>query len=315
MFSTRRFPRKPERRVRIASIGFNPPLALEKIAELVDGEGRRGTDLIVLPELSRGQDQTSMEGLDGPTVTAMARLAKRHQTYIVCAIDCMEGGVRRNSAVLLDRQGNIASVYDKMYPLFPSEFDQEPPVCAGSEPSVCETDFGRVGLSICFDVNWPDVWGGLAARGAELVAWPSGYSGGRMLQSHAIQNHFYIVSATWIPDGRVYDIDGAPLAHERDRGGGVSLMRATVDLDRCIFHRDGNYPAKLERLLLECGQDIEMERFLEAESWFILRSRREGVSAREIARQYGLEELGPYIRRCELDIEARRRMKSRAALP
>ena len=75
------------RPVRAVSIGFKPGLPLERIAELVDQEGARGADIVTLPETCRGQDDKSRENLDGPTISAMAALAKKHRTYIACPID------------------------------------------------------------------------------------------------------------------------------------------------------------------------------------------------------------------------------------
>jgi apolipoprotein N-acyltransferase len=169
------------RPVRAVSIGFKPGLALEKIAELVDREGALGTDLIALPETCRGQDEKSQERLDGPTISAMAQLAKKHRTYIVCPIDRTDRATRFNSAVLLDRSGQVACVYDKLYPVWQQECVKQPPVQPGSKAQVYATDFGRVGLAICFDVNWTSLWQEMANQGAELVVWPSAYSAGRSL--------------------------------------------------------------------------------------------------------------------------------------
>ncbi len=74
------------RPVRIVSIGlteWHPPVSgspsharsLEEVAGLVDKEGENGTDLIILPETWRGQNEKSQESLEGPTITTMARLA------------------------------------------------------------------------------------------------------------------------------------------------------------------------------------------------------------------------------------------------
>ena len=51
--------------------------------------------------------------------------------------------------------------------------------------TVVETDFGRMGLAICYDIGWPDLWAQLAEQGAELVVWPSAYGGGLPLQAYA----------------------------------------------------------------------------------------------------------------------------------
>jgi len=289
--------------VRAVSIGFKPGLSLEKIGELVDKEGSRGADLIALPETCRGQTEKTIEAADGPTVTALARLAEKHRTYIVCPIDRMEDGRRYNSAVVLDRRGRIAAIYDKLYPFWVEEFSKRPPVQPGNGVTVVQTDFGKLGLAICFDVNWGGLWQRLSDFGAELVIWPSAYSAGRSLQARAIDFNYYIMSATWVPDCSVYDIDGEQLLYEAQNAGDVNITRYTFDLDRCLFHQDLNLPRRLERLLKERGNDVEREKWLPKEGWFILRAKRPGVSARQLAREYGLEERRPYINRsrCEVD--------------
>ncbi len=292
------------RPVRAVSIGFKPGLPLMRIADLVDREGMQGTDIIALPETCRGQDDKSQETLDGPTISAMAHLAQKHRTYIVCPIDRKEGNLRFNSAVLLDRRGQVVCVYDKFYPVWQVECLKNPPVHPGKTVQVYSTDFGRVGLAICFDVNWTPLWQQISNQGAELVIWPSAYSAGRSLQARAVQYNYYIMSSTLVPDCLVYDIDGELLAHNYENAGnGINVTRITLDLDRCVFHQDLNIPAKRDELLKDHGNDIEQEKWLSMEGWFVLRAKRSGVSARSLARQYGLEELRHYINRsrCEID--------------
>jgi predicted amidohydrolase len=291
------------RPVRAVSVGFKPGLPLEQIAGLVDKEGARGADIIALPETCRGQNDKSQEGLDGPTISTLARLAGKYRTYIVCPIDRSHGGQRLNSAVLLDRRGQIAAVYDKMYP-YAEEFARRPGVQPGQAVTVFTTDFGRVGLAICFDVNWAPLWQRLSDLGAELVIWPSAYSAGRSLQARAIDYNYYIMSATWTPDCLVYDIDGERLLYDHDNvSDGINVTRFTFDFDRCLFHQDYNLPGKLANLLKEHGEDVEREKWLPMEGWFVLKARRAGARARELARKYGLEERRPYINRsrCEID--------------
>jgi predicted amidohydrolase len=292
------------RPVRVVSIGFGSGHALEEIVSLVDAEGAKGADLIAIPETCRGQDDASLEALDGPTVSAIAQLARKHRTYIVCPIDRREGARRFNSAVLLDRQGQVAGVYNKLYPVWQEECAKTPPVSPGESAVVFPTDFGRVGLAICFDVNWGSLWERFSHQGAELVIWPSAYSAGRSLQAQAINFHYYIVSATHVPDCLVFDIDGEQLLHQRNnQGNGTNITRVTLDLDRCVFHQDINIPEKRDKLLKEHGVDVAQDKWLEMEGWFVLKATRPGVSARELARQYGLEELPHYINRsqCEID--------------
>jgi predicted amidohydrolase len=295
------------RLVRAISIGFQPGRSLDEVAALVDIEAARGTDLIVLPETFLGQNVCTSESLDGLSVRTLSKLARRHRTYIVCPIDRHDATGRFNSSILLDRRGEIACVYDKVHPYWPGEYQKFPAVLPGENIAVCDTDFGRIGLAICFDVNWPEQWRAMADRGAELVIWPSAYSAGRALQAHAIQNHYYIISSTWCPDCSVYDIDGELIAFDQNnRGGGLNVTRATLDLDRCIFHFDLNDAGPLASLLRDHPEDVMEDKRLSREAWFILKAKRAGCSARELAALYGVQELGKYITCSNVEIDRRR---------
>jgi predicted amidohydrolase len=297
------------RPVRVVSIGFkNQTRSLEEIANVVDAEGSRGADVIALPEAWRGQkDEGTEEILEGPTITAMAPLARKHRTYIVCPIDRKDGQQRRNTAVLLDREGKVATVYNKVFPWTPEVLRLTPPVNPGEEVGIHQADFGRLGIAICFDIDFPEVWRRLADQGA--VIWPSAYSGGNALKAHAVMHHYYIVTATQAPDCTVYDITGEELLHQKTAG--VNVSRITLDLDRGVYDRDAidgreRCTARREKLFKEHAEDVVEEKYLEREDWFVLRAKRAGVSARELAREYGLVEKAELVRRARKIIDERR---------
>ena len=290
------------RPVRIVSIGFAPKTQeFDRIIRLVEQEAAQRPDIIILPETWRSQNNKP-ETLEGQIVTTLSEVARRYNTYIICPFDRQAGSLRFNTAVLLDRQGRFAAIYDKVYPYW-SEYDLEPPVNIGIQVPVAQTDFGCVGMAICFDVNFPEVWQRLADQGAEVVLWPSAYSAGRSLQAHAINHHFYIVTATYMPDCAVYDINGDEIFYEK--GEEINVSHVTIDLDRGIYHENFNVD-KLKKLLAERGDDVEVEQWLEREQWFVLKARRPGVSARGLARHYGLEELRSYLSRSRREIDIMR---------
>ena len=287
------------RPVRIVSISFSEQ-PFERIVDIVAQEAQRGTDLIILPETWTGH--ANLETIEGKTITTMADLARKYNTYIVCPIDRMDGARRLNTAVLLDRKGGIAGLYDKVFPYW-SEFDQKPPENVGYEAPVFETDFGKLGFAICFDANFPEVWQRLADQGVELVVWPSAYSAGMSLQAHAINHHFYIVTSTLVGDCLVYDITGEQLLYEKNAG--VNISRITLDLDRGIYHQNFNIEPR-DKLLKEHPGDVFQDKWLDREQWFVLKAKRPGVSARALAREYGLEELRDYINRSRKAIDKMR---------
>jgi predicted amidohydrolase len=290
------------RPVRVTSISFPNGLSVDEIAAQVDKAGAAGVDVIALPELCRGQNDASREELHGPTVTAMSALARKHNTYIACPIDRTDGNRRLNTIVLLDRRGEVVCTYDKVFPYW-SEYDVHPAADVGDDAQVYQADFGMLGFATCFDVNFPEVWKRLADKGAELVIWPSAYSAGTSLQAHALNHHYYIVTSTQMSDCFVYDITGEQLLHQKSDK--VNVASVTLDLDRGIYHINFNDGPR-DKMLKERPNDMEQEKWLECEQWFVLRSKRPGVSARALARHYGLEEIRHYLDRSRRAIDERR---------
>jgi predicted amidohydrolase len=283
------------RKVNIISIGFSATPAwqcLSAISKLLGDECKEGVDLIVLPEMCFGM---SILRIDSEAVEKICDIAKQKRTYI-----CLtffrggDGNDTYNSSLLIDRDGKIAGVYDKAYPFWSDEHN-DPPCIPGKDVPVFCTDFGIIGISNCFDVNFPSVYERLSEQGAELILYPSGYSAGASLQAHAINHNFYIVSSTLIPDCAVYDINGREI-HYQKASGDLNISRLSLDLDRCVFHYDLNI-AKRDKLLAEHHGEVEQDSCLEREAWFTLKAIKPGVSVRKLAAEYGLEELGHYKKR------------------
>jgi len=297
---------RPVRVVSVAYKGHDRPL--DNVAQLVDGEGARGADIILLAETWRGINEYSRETLDGPMVAAMSTLARKHHTYVVCPIDRRDGTHRVNSSVLVDREGRVAAIYNKVFPWLP-EFRRVPPIEPGEDTVVHQADFGRVGFAICFDSFFNEVWERLASQGAELVIYPSDAPGGILLVAQAVNYHYYIVSATHTPDCQVLDITGEELIYKK--ADDLLITRVTLDLDRgiyCTDSVDANNGGSMirDRLLKEHGDNIMQDKYIERDGWFVLKAKRPGVSARELARSYGLEELRDFIQHCRQIVDQRR---------
>lgn len=291
---------KTGRPVRVTSLCFYEK-DISEILKIVDQEGARGTDMIVLPETWRGDKL--VETLEGESITELSKLALKHNTYIISPIERKEGKYRFNSAVLIGRDGKVKGYYDKVYPYW-TEFDLDPPVDPGIKGApVFETDFGKIGLAICFDANFPEVWQTLRDNGAEVVFWPSAYSAGSQLQAYALLHHYYIVTSTWSGDCQVYDITGERILDEKKDN--ITIARITLDLDRGIYHENFNME-KRDKLLKEHADDVEQEVSMPRESWFVLRAKKPGESARVLAKKYGMEELTDYQNRSRKEIDKKR---------
>jgi len=288
------------RPVQIVSLCFHNK-SLNKIAQIIDAEGEKGVDLIILPETWRGQ-KTS-ETLESETITELSKLAKKHKTYIVSPIDRKEGDSRFNSAVLIDRTGKVVYIYDKVYPYW-AEFDLNPAVDPGEKDvMVYKTDFGRLGMTICYDANFPEIWQRLRENGAELVVWSSAYSAGTQLQAYALIHHYYIVSSTYSRDCQVYDITGKQILDQQSDD--ITIARFTLDLDRALYHENFNIE-KRDKLLKEHKGEILQELHMPREEWFVLKAKKPGVLVSDLSEKFGLETLKDYQDRSRKQIDQKR---------
>jgi len=285
--------------VKVASLSFmSGTQSVGQIASEISRLGEKGVDLVCLPEAWTG---TKPEMMQGETIKKMSSLAGQFNCYIVCPLIIERDGNVLNTSILFDREGQIACVYDKAFPYW-SEFEGEYPVKPSqTDVVVYDTDFGRIGFSICFDAKFPEVWQRLRDKGAELVVWSSAYSGGTELQAFSLLHHYYIVTSTWRKDCLVWDITGEKMLDEKSAND-IHLSVFELDMDRQIYHYNFN-SNKRTKLLKEQDDKVLLEVDLPREEWFVLKARVPGVSARELAKQYGLETLRDYLDRSRTGLD------------
>jgi len=135
------------------------------------------TDMIILPELwnvgffSFDKYKKNCEKLDGKFITDMSDMAKNKNCYIFTGsfIEEKNGGLF-NTGVLFDRKGNISAVYRKNH-LFGDEKNY---LSQGTEIVTAQTEFGRIGFGICYDLRFPEHFRSMNDAQIFIVAsaWP-----------------------------------------------------------------------------------------------------------------------------------------------
>lgn len=304
------------RKVRVATVaqarrgGPTIEANRKQIRGLIEQAAAEKPDIICLPEtfLQSNVAYTDLadiaEPLPGPTTEMVARYAARWACYIICPLIAIHGDKYMNDAVLIDRQGQIAGVYSKIHPVVSgSEFKTlEKGITSASEAKVFDTDFGRIGIQICFDINWPGPWAELKREGAEIVFWPSGFDGGKLLNIHAWNNHYYVVSSVSTRHARIIDIMGEVLA-ETGRQDPVTVY--TIDLDVGLFSAAFN-ETQIRLIRTKYRQDVTI-RSLHVENFFTLESNRADLSLAELIEEFTLELADGYAARTERLQEAWRK--------
>jgi predicted amidohydrolase len=191
---------------------------LEKTEQLVTKAAATGADFVVLPEKwnaigdADALDAAAETLETGESVAAMAGWARTHGITLVggSITERREGREKlSNTSVVFDSGGSIVGIYRKIH-LFDvdvgghvyRESDAEEP---GDEPVVVEVEGWRAGLTVCYDVRFPELYRILALRGAELVTVPAHftlYTGKDhwelLLRARAVENQYYVVAAAQV---------------------------------------------------------------------------------------------------------------------
>ena len=172
-------------------------------------------DIYCLPEtfLDPAQKslETNAEDGSGKIAGPFQAFAKKHNCYIICPINTVENGKYYNAAVLIDRQGKIVGQYRKCR-ITESEVEEVGLTPGPIDPPIFKTDFGTIGIQICFDIEWPEGWRALAKKGAEIVFWPSAFAAGKKLNTRAWENQYCVVSSTLKDTTKIVDISGEDVA-------------------------------------------------------------------------------------------------------
>jgi len=294
------------RKVRVAAVAFlnrgGPTVEYnrDRARELLKQAVAEEPDIVALPEtfVSQGVAYQSLgeiaEPVPGPTIDLAASFARDHHCYIICPLVAIHGDRFMNDAVLIDRRGEIAGSYSKVHPVVQgSEFKSlELGITPGRDVPVFETDFGRIGIQICFDIMYADGWAELKQKGAEVVFWCSAYDGGKHLGVHAWNHGYYVVSAVQSRYARVIN----PLGETLAKGGWHDpVVARTIDLDIGIFHCDFN-AAVIPDIRKRYGPDVSIEVWHE-EGVFTLQTNRADLSVSDLVREFSLERLESYLER------------------
>lgn len=195
-------------------------------------------DLVLLPELwnvgffSFDRYPEVAEPLHGKTVERLARAAKKLDAYIFTGsfVERQEDRFY-NTCALLDRKGDMVANYQKMH-LFGYGSRECEVMSAGEAPVVAQTDFGKVGLSICYDLRFPELYRKLVDQGAQVLincaAWPyprvENWSCLNMVRAMENQSYFLSCSCAdgapgqqFIGRSMVVDPWGTPIAAAGER--------------------------------------------------------------------------------------------------
>jgi predicted amidohydrolase len=240
---------------------------LSRCQAAIEHAAAEGAHLVVLPECSLSgylydDPHTALRAAverDGPELAALADACSRAGVLSAIGVLEREGDALYNAAFLIGPNGPIGAYRKAHLPLL--GVDRFVQAGDAHEPAVFTTPIGRVGLSICYDIRFPESARSLALAGADLIAHPANWPSEaailpeRFVSVRACENRVFFAAAnrgdaengtSFVGGSRVADIDGTVLcAAER----GEALLLAEVDLrkarEKLIVRRPGAFETDL----------------------------------------------------------------------
>ncbi|MFM8679323.1 MAG: carbon-nitrogen hydrolase family protein [Alphaproteobacteria bacterium] len=246
--------------VQFTAIDGEKEATVERALGLVEAAARGGAKLVVLPEVWTGLGYSTptayreiAEPIPGPTSTRLGAIARRHGCHIVgSTYEAAADGSIYNTASLVGPDGAVAGLYRKTH-LFdaPKRKDIKPgmqesaKVRAGDALPVFETAIGRIGLSVCSDLRFPEIYRVLALKGAEIIVCASAFLSPRFdhweffLRARACENQVFVAASGqvgvepksgigFVGRSMIVDPWGTIVATASDA---QTFCAATVDLD------------------------------------------------------------------------------------
>ena len=225
---------------------------LDAAARLIAAAAQQGARLVLLPECFAAFGNRTLAEIaaaeyagTGPIRPFLAEQARRHGIWLVAGsipLPAEPGGKAMACCLVLDEQGNEVARYDKLH-LFDVEVAdsqrsyRESKDYAYGDRFVCiDTPVGRLGLSICYDVRFAELYAALRRAGAELIVVPSAFTAVTgaahwevLLRARAIETQCYVLAAN----------QGGTHANGRETFGHSCLIDPWGDITACLPQGEG----------------------------------------------------------------------------
>ena len=203
--------------VRIAALQMASGPAVEgniaEAARLIEMAAVQGANIVALPEhwaLIGHKDTDKVAAREkfgkGPIQNFLSKAAKQHKVWIIGGSIPLEASVPekvRNACLVYDEQGKCVARYDKIHlfglDLGQEKFNESKTIEAGDKVIVLDTPFGKLGLSICYDLRFPELY--RAMKQVDIISIPSAFTEttGRahweaLIRARAIENLAYVIA-------------------------------------------------------------------------------------------------------------------------
>jgi predicted amidohydrolase len=237
---------------------------VERAERLLDHT--KDADFVILPEIwnigyfSFDLYERESESIDGETAKRMSAKAKENAFYLHAgSIVEKRNGKLFNTSLLFDPQGKRIATYRKIH-LFGYGSKESEILSRGNEVVVVDTALGKIGMSTCYDLRFPELFRAMLNKGADLFSVTSGWPYPRLEhwimfnRIRAIENIAFLVSSNCVGVNRGVRFCGHSMVLDpwgvilTSGGDEESILRTEIDLDRVSAIRR-EFPAVNDRVL------------------------------------------------------------------
>ncbi|MDD3419229.1 MAG: carbon-nitrogen family hydrolase [Candidatus Gastranaerophilales bacterium] len=224
----------------------------QKVSKALSENADFEPDLVLLPETfnsgynARNFEQNAEPIPNDTTSMFLSGMAAKYSTNIAgTIIEKCHDATLKNTLVVFDREGALCAKYNKVHVFSHQGSDEGKYITAGDQIVTVDLDFGKVGLSVCYDLRFPELFRSLALSGAEIVLCPAAWPDVRvdhwltLLKARAIENQFFTFGVNQVGKVTFSRTDGGnsvlfdpwgELVASCDSTQGV--LRAQIDLDK-----------------------------------------------------------------------------------
>ncbi|NME35315.1 MULTISPECIES: carbon-nitrogen hydrolase family protein [Fusobacterium] len=242
----------------VKSIHGKPEKNLEKAIKIIEEVSKNGSNLVVFPELfytgyfnRRRTFHELSEEKNGNLFNKLKEISIKNNIYIIMGYSEKEKDTYYNSLMFVDNKGNLLCNYRKIY----CWEEENRTFTKGDKLFACDTEFGKIGLLNCYDIEFPELFRILHFKGAELIICPSVWSEWlknrwhSSLMAGAINNLYYVIGVNTVGlnplgqnicgDSEVISPFGDVVAKASDTE--EEILNITIDLDEVTKTRE-EYP-------------------------------------------------------------------------
>lgn len=211
-------------------VSSSPDKNLAFWADLIDLAVASKPDLICLPEAMNTASITELsihelaEPIRGATCKMLAEKARTYSTYVCGCFYERDGNLVFNTAVLMNRKGDVVGKYRKTHPYWPEESQGVSP---GDEYPIFRTEIGNIAIIICYDSWFAETPRILSLKGADIILFPNAGYERKLLPARAIDNNVYLVVASLNSNAIIMNTLGEPLAESAAEG----VISAKINLE------------------------------------------------------------------------------------